>query len=84
MPFSYLVLNAAGDRTRSTRIASIVAAVAVHLFACFMYVDAIFIHVSSTSALIFVFGPLYLAVGGFLVFAIAQTIGNKLAARNDA
>jgi hypothetical protein len=56
-----VVLRAAGTKTIAAGIASIVTSASVLAFASLMYVDAIFIHVSSTSALIFLFGPLYLA-----------------------
>jgi hypothetical protein len=70
---------AAGGRSRAIRVAGLVATVAVLLAACLVYIDAMFIHVSSTSALIFIFGPLYFLVGGPLVFALAAWLGRRLA-----
>ena len=83
----YLVLGAIaasiGNKTKSTRLASVISAVAVSLGASFLYVDAMFIHVSSTSALIYVFGPVYFLIGGIAIFAITTFIGSKFAATND-
>jgi len=72
-----IVFVAAGNRSKSTQIASVVAGVAVLLFASFLYLDAMLVHVSSTSALVFVFGPLYLLVGGTLVFVTTALVGRK-------
>ena len=83
----YVILGAviatAGTKTRSTRIASVIAAVAVSLGASFLYADSMFVHVSSTSALIFVFAPLYFLVGGLAIYALAAFFGRGLAATND-
>jgi hypothetical protein len=83
----YLILGAvivtAGTKTKPTRIASVIAAVAVSVGASFLYADAMFVHVSSTSALIFVFGPLYFLIGGLAIYALAAFVGRKLAATND-
>ena len=72
-----------GTRTKAAGIASVTASGAVLAFASLMYVDAIFIHISSTSALIFIFGPLYLVVGGVVLFAAIAVIGNNILRRND-
>jgi hypothetical protein len=82
----YLILGGlvatVGTRSKFTRVASIVATVAV-LAASYLYVDAMFIHVSSTSALIYVFLPLYLLVGGLTLFALTALIGRRLSRPND-
>lgn len=73
-----------GRKSNAAGIASIAASGAVLAFAAFMYVDAIFIHVSSTSALIFLFGPLYLAIGGVVLFAVVTFLGNAMSGRSDS
>lgn len=69
--------------TKSAQLASTIASVMILLFASFMYVDAMFVHVTSTSALIFIFGPFYLMVGGTVTFIIATLVGRKLITRKD-
>ena len=44
-------------------------------FTLFAYGDSIYFHTSSTSALIFIFAPLYLLFGGPMVFGIALGVG---------
>jgi hypothetical protein len=75
------VIRAVGSKSGASRIASVISSAAVLVFAAFMYVDAIFIHVSSTSALIFLFAPLYLTVGGVMLFVVITVVGNKWSAR---
>jgi hypothetical protein len=77
------VLRALGNRTSASRVASVAASTAVLGFASLMYVDAVFIHVSSTSALIFLFGPLYLTAGGVILFMTIILIGNRTFAGRD-
>jgi hypothetical protein len=48
-----------------------VAAVTVLVFTCWLYVGAMWFSRSSTSALIFIFGPAYLFVGGLIVWGVA-------------
>jgi hypothetical protein len=76
--FLVLVL-AVRNATRANQVAGVIAAVMILLLASFMYLDAMFVHVSSTSALIFIFGPFYLMVGGTVAFMIATLVGRKLA-----
>ncbi len=45
--------------TRGAAIAALVFCLAAALFASFIYFDALFVHISSTGALVFVFIPLY-------------------------
>jgi hypothetical protein len=58
-------------RYDARRFAGSVAAVTVLLFTCWFYIGAMWFSTSSTSALIFVFGPVYLFVGGLVVWGIA-------------
>lgn len=53
-------------------LAGSVAAVMVLLFSCWFYIGAMWFSASSTSALIFIFAPVYLLVGGVLVWGIAR------------
>jgi hypothetical protein len=52
-------------------IAGRVAAALVLTFSCLPYIDAMWVSVSSTSALIFIFAPVYLFVGGLIVWGLA-------------
>ena len=60
--------------TRGSIIAASVASFVGVLFGMFIYVDALFVHISSTNALVFVFIPLYqlLAALVVLVFALER------------
>jgi hypothetical protein len=58
-------------QTGARAFAGCVAAVMVLLFSCWFYVGAMWFLVSSTSALIFIFAPIYILVGGLIVWGIA-------------
>lgn len=74
-----LVFCVPTHQTRAKSIAGCTAASMVLAFTCLFYVDAMWISVSSTSALIFIFAPMYLLVGGLVVWGLAWFI---LARRN--
>ena len=59
------------NQTDARAFAGCVAAVAVLLFTCWFYIDAMWFSVSSTSALIFIFAPAYLFIGGLAMWGIA-------------
>jgi hypothetical protein len=48
-----------------------VTALVVLLFTCWFYIGAMWFSASSTSALIFIFAPVYLFAGGLIVWGIA-------------
>jgi hypothetical protein len=58
-------------QSRSRSIAGCIAALAVLLFTGLFYIDAMWISISSTSALVFIFAPGYLFIGGLLVWALS-------------
>jgi len=58
-------------QTEARAIAGCVSAVLVLLFTCWFYIGAMWFSTSSTSALIFVFGPVWLLAGGLLVWGIS-------------
>jgi hypothetical protein len=58
-------------QTDARAFAGCVAAVIVLLFTCWFYIGAMWFSVSSTSALIFIFAPVYLFFGGLIVWGIA-------------
>jgi hypothetical protein len=66
-----LVFNLPRPRTDARAFAGCVAAVIVLLFTCWFYIGAMWFSASSTSALIFIFAPAYLFVGGLIVWGIA-------------
>lgn len=59
------------NQTDARAFAGCVSAVTVLLFTCWLYVGAMWFSVSSTSALIFIFSPLYLFAGGLIVWGAA-------------
>jgi hypothetical protein len=71
----YLILAAMfclrSDQTAAKALAGCVASVAVLAFSTWLYVGAMWFSRSSTSALIFAFGPAYLFIGGLAVWGIA-------------
>jgi uncharacterized membrane protein YesL len=46
------------------------SAAIVLAFTCLLYIDAMWVSVSSTSALIFIFAPAYLFVGGLIAWGL--------------
>ena len=58
-------------QSRARAFAGCLAATTVLVFTCWFYVGAMWFSVSSTSALIFIFAPVYLLVGGLVVWGIA-------------
>jgi hypothetical protein len=65
-------------QTDARAFAGCVAAVAVLVFTCWFYIGAMWLSSSSTSALIFIFGPAYLFVGGLIVWGIAWFLFARL------
>jgi len=61
-------------RTGPRLFAGCVAAVAVLVATCWFYVKAMWFSVSSTSALIFIFAPIYLLVGGLAVWGVGWLV----------
>ncbi len=68
MPYAalagYVLLR---SRSGAGAKASLSVSLIALIFTCWAYIDASFVHLSSTSALIFLFVPLYLLVGGPLL-----------------
>ena len=62
-----------GARTRASFWACLIALA----FALWAYLDASFVHLSSTSALVFLFVPLYLLLGGPLLGEVLSRIITK-------
>lgn len=58
-------------QSEARSIAGCVAAILVLAFTCLFYIDAMWFSVSSTSALIFIFAPMYLLVGGLAAWGLA-------------
>ena len=58
-------------QTNARALAGCVAAVLVLLFTAWFYIGAMWFSASSTAALIFIFAPGYLLVGGLVVWGIA-------------
>ena len=64
-------------------VAGCVAAILVLAFTCLFYLNAMWFSVSSTSALIFIFAPMYLLVGGLAAWGLTWLLLKKRA-ENDA
>jgi hypothetical protein len=58
--------------------AGCIAAVVMLAFTVFVYGDSMFFNLTSTAALIFLFFPLYLLVGGPVIFGIALGVGRLI------
>jgi len=59
-------------------LATCITSALMLIFTMIVYIDGIFIHTSSTSALVFLFVPFYLLIGGPLTLAILLGIGKLL------
>jgi len=59
------------NQTDARAFAGCLTAVMVLLFTCWFYIGAMWFSGSSTSALIFIFAPIYLFVGGLMVWGIS-------------
>lgn len=64
-------------------VAGSVSAAIVLAFSCLFYVDAMWISISSTSPLIFIFAPAYLFVGGLIVWGLAWLVLERRTARSN-
>lgn len=56
------------SQPRARSLAGCVTAAVVLAFTSFFYIDAMWCSTSSTSALIFIFAPVYLFVGGLIIW----------------
>ena len=74
--FFFIISVTANHQSGSVNVASAscYTAILISAFTLFIYIDAFYIHVSSTSALVFLFIPLYLIIGGPVVFFIIYMI----------
>jgi integral membrane sensor domain MASE1 len=82
--FGFFVLSRFAGRFSSFAAgAGCIAAAVMLAFTLFAYGDGMYIHTSSTSALIFIFAPLYLLVGGLVVFGIALAVNRLTGLRRD-
>ena len=70
-PFATFAAACALARSRSVIVVALIAAVVATLFAAIIYIDAFFIHIHSTSALVFIFVPLYQLVAAAILLLVA-------------
>ena len=70
IPYAVLFASCSLARTRGRTLTTLVVSVLATAFAAFAYGDAMFSHSSSTSALIFIFVPLYQLIAAAILFAI--------------
>jgi len=62
-------------------VAGCIAATLLLAFTCWFYIDAMWISVSSTSALVFLFAPAYLFAGSLIVWGLAWFVLARRAGR---
>lgn len=67
----FVVFCLTSNPSPARALAGAVAAVLVLLSSAWFYIDAMWLSTSSTSALVFVFTPAWLIVGGLLAWALA-------------
>ena len=70
-PFATFAAACALARRRGVIVVALIAGVVATLFAAFTYIDAFFIHIHSTSALVFIFVPLYQLVAAVILLLVA-------------
>lgn len=68
-------------QTDARVFAGCMAGVLVLLFTCWLYIGAMWFSTSSTSALIFIFAPVYLFVGGLVVWSVSWLLFARFRAR---
>lgn len=69
-------------QSEARSVAGCVAAILVLAFTCLLYIDAMWFSVSSTSALIFIFAPMYLLVGGLVAWGLTWLLLKRRAGNN--
>jgi hypothetical protein len=70
-PYAAFAAACALARSRGVVATTLVASVVATLFAGFIYIDAFFIHIYSTSALVFICIPLYQLIVAAILLLIA-------------
>jgi hypothetical protein len=70
-------------QSKARSLAGCISAVLLLVFTCFAYINAMWFSVSSTSALVFIFAPAYLFVGGLMGWAVAWLLISLGGARRD-
>ena len=71
LPYAALAAAAAIARTRGSILAVFLVCLAAVVFGLFIYGDVLFIHISSTGALVFIFIPLYQLLAAAIVVTFA-------------
>lgn len=69
-------------QSEARSVAGCAAAILVLAFTCLFYIDAMWFSVSSTSALIFIFAPMYLLVGGLAAWGLTWLLLKRRAENN--
>ncbi|MCP4368371.1 MAG: hypothetical protein GY797_09725 [Deltaproteobacteria bacterium] len=72
----FLISLIANNKAKSegVHIASFITSILILLFPLFIYIDAFYIHTSSTSSLVLLFVPLYIFIGGPVLFLMTIKI----------
>jgi len=74
----FLVFWLPRSQSAARASAGCAAAVMVLLYSCWSYIGAMWFSASSTSALVFIFAPIYLLVGGLIVWGMAWFLIAKI------
>jgi hypothetical protein len=70
IPYGLFFASRTFARTRGRALATLIVSGVSSAFGAFVYVDAMYVHTSSTSALVFIFIPLYQLVAAAMLIAV--------------
>ncbi len=70
VPYGVLLASRSLARTRGRALATLIVSSLATAFAVLVYLDAMFVHTSSTSALVFIFIPLYQLIAAVILLAV--------------
>ena len=69
-PYAVFIITARVARSRAAVTIALVGCALASAFSAFIYIDAFFVHIHSTNALVFLFIPLYQLVFATVLFAV--------------
>jgi|ERR1051326_3789642 hypothetical protein len=76
-PFAIFALACSVARNRGVVIVTLVAVILALVLGAFIYIDALFVHIHSTGALVFIFVPLYQLIVAVIVLVAALTTNQR-------
>jgi len=75
--FTFFIVSYSANRKASSRnvyLASFITSIIIVILPLLIYVDAFYIHSTSTSALVFIFIPFYVLIGGPAIFFVISKL----------